>query len=72
MEKTKRARGPNTRQLLYSISVLNAAIEVLRDKVGFTEAEFDKLTDTKYDEMFPSEANSSAGASAKQKEEVVI
>jgi len=55
MEKTKRERGPNTRQLMHSISVLYAAVEVLREKSGISGDEFEKMTDAKFDEMFPKE-----------------
>lgn len=64
MEKTKsvadasakrRERGPNTRQLMHSISVMYAAIEVLREKAGIPEVEFEKLTDAKFEEMYPTE-----------------
>jgi hypothetical protein len=52
----KRERGPNTKQLMYSQSVLYAAVEVLREKAGFDADTFEKMVDDKYLEMFP-EAN---------------
>lgn len=63
MEKTKRERGPNTRELQYSISLLMAAMEVLREKAGMEQDAFEKLVDIKFDEMYPKEA---------KKEEVVV
>jgi len=57
MEKQKRERGPNTRQLQYSISLLMAAIDVLREKNGMEQDAFEKLVDAKFDEMFPKEVS---------------
>jgi hypothetical protein len=59
----KRERGPNTRELQYSISVVHAALEVLREKAGMTNEEFEKATDVMFDKMFPKAAT---------KEEVTI
>ena len=55
MEKQKRERGPNTKQLMHSISVIYAAVEVLREKAGISEVEFEKMTDAKFEEMYPTE-----------------
>ena len=63
MDKPKRERGPNTRELKYSISLLMAAYEVLREKAGIPQDEFEKLVDIKFDEMYPKEV---------KKEEVVV
>ena len=65
MDKVKRVRGPNTRQLEYSISLLMAAIEVLREKSGMEQDAFEKLVDIKFDEMFPDHKET-------KKEEVVV
>ena len=63
MDKKKRVRGSNTRQLEYSISLSMAAIDVLREKVGMEQDAFEKLVDIKFDEMYPKEV---------KKEEVVV
>jgi len=72
MEKQKRERGPNTRELLYSQSILYAAVEVLREKAGISHDEFEKLTDMRFEEMFPVDAKEDMSDKGTKAVEVVV